>query len=170
MSVRTFNGDQLLVYLNSSNVNLDANGNPISALDDSDFTTFIRPINLSEKSNWVIGVVDVSFMNPNYNNSFVPLPNQGEPISVISDVGINVRDGSDTTNILYLTEPSKLGNGVLFYGEKNFATAVAWRPIRNRVISNINIKLRTRFSNDPVAWNGIGTRPFTSITLCIRKV
>jgi hypothetical protein len=174
MSVGVLDGDQYLIYLNSSDVETNANGSKQSAEFDSDFTTAIRPMNLSPHHQWVVGLVDLVIYNPNETNSPVA-PNQ-QPVKISCDIGVDVRDGSDTTNILYTTKPltpALAPAGALYYGEKNISTPISWRPIRNRNIQNINVKVQLLFGGQFVQYdpNVAGAkRGFNSITLCIKKV
>lgn len=170
MSVSTLEGDQYLIYLNSSDTFIGEGPNN-GTTDDSNFTTDIRPMSLSPNHEWVVGVVDVVHYNPNLANTRVDpqyLPTT-EPIAIYSDIGIFVRSGSNTTNVLYITNP-QYEQGGRYIGEKNKATPIAWRPIQNRNITNINVRFETLFTQQPVAWNGTGVRGYNSITLCIRKV
>jgi len=57
------NDDLYMIYLNSSNVGEDNNGNPIQAENDANFTTNIRPLTLNPNNEWVVGVVDMNYYN-----------------------------------------------------------------------------------------------------------
>ena len=65
------NNDLYMIYLNSSNIGLSNSGLPILATEDSDFTTTIRPLNLSQSSNWVVGAVDVNYYNLDKGQTFI---------------------------------------------------------------------------------------------------
>jgi len=174
MSVGILDDDQYLIYLNSSEVDTLANGGKESAEFDADFTTNIRQMNLSPHHNWVVGLVDLVIYNPNETNS--PLTPNQQPVKISCDVGVDVRDGSDTTNILYTTKPispALAPVGSLYYGEKNISTPISWRPIKNRNINNINVKVQLLFGGQFVQYDPTITgakRGFNSITLCIKKV
>jgi hypothetical protein len=170
MSVSVLNGDQYLIYLNSSDTFIGEGPNN-GTTDDSNFTTDIRPMSLSPNHEWVVGVVDVNYYNPNKANTAVDpayLPTS-EPVAIYSDIGIFVRSGSDTTNVLYITNPTPTLTQ-LYIGERNKATPIAWRPLQNRNITNIKVKFETLFSKQPIKWNGLGIRGYNSLTLCIKKV
>ncbi len=173
MSVSILEDDQYLIYLNSSNVETNADGTRRTADNDADFTTDIRQMSLSPNHEWVVGVIDVVIYNPNNTNSPIA-PTNSQPVVIASDIGINVRNGATTDNILYITKPIATGTTQpqqLYYGEKNISTPITWRPIRNRNITNINVKVFTLFSKLPVKWDGsTGERGYNSITLCIKKV
>tara|TARA_R110000868_G_scaffold279566_1_gene539636 strand:+ start:150 stop:671 length:522 start_codon:yes stop_codon:yes gene_type:complete len=172
MSVSFLDDDQYIIHLNSSNVSQTQSGVPLTATNDGDFTTDIRPMSLSPLHEWVVGIIDVVMYSPNYKDSSMT-PNQ-EPVVIASDVGIDIRNGTSTNDILYVTKPivtPTTGILSLYYGEKNMNTAIAWRPIRNREITNIRVRLYLLYSKQLVQWtSGTGLRGYNSITLCIKKV
>tara|TARA_R110000787_G_scaffold195263_2_gene306665 strand:- start:2197 stop:2697 length:501 start_codon:yes stop_codon:yes gene_type:complete len=163
------NNDLYMIYLNSSNIGLSNSGLPILATEDSDFTTTIRPLNLSQSSNWVVGVVDVNYYNLD-NNPSVPAGTKEYPINIYSDVGIQVRNGGGTTDLLYTTAPPiNVTPKPLYFGEKNTSSIIGWRPIQNKSIQKINMRFVTP-TGEECMWDGTGTRGFNSITLAIMKV
>ena len=163
------NDDLYVIYLNSSNIGMDANGNPIVATNDSDFTTTIRPLNLNPQSNWVVGIVDCNFYSLLQNNPR-PLNCEFQPVNIFSDIGIQVRNG-EATDKLYTTAPPNHVVGVnnIYFGEKNKSSIVGWRPLQNKSIQQIQMRFIAQ-DGTPVQWDGIGTRGFNSITLAIMKV
>ena len=164
------NDDLYILYLNSSNIGVSSVGVPVIAQNDSNFTSSIRPLNLNPDSNWVVGVVDVNFFNIRLNAGR-PANSEFYPVNIFSDVGIQVRDGVATTDLLYLTNPPKQDFSVnnIYFGEKNTGSIAGWRPIQNKSIQKINMRF-IGADGTPIQWDGVGTRGFNSITLAIMKV
>tara|TARA_R110002074_G_scaffold133395_6_gene277080 strand:+ start:235 stop:747 length:513 start_codon:yes stop_codon:yes gene_type:complete len=167
------NDDLYMIYLNSSNVGEDNNGNPIQAENDANFTTNIRPLTLNPNNEWVVGVVDMNYYNVLNNTTTPTLTFEAQlPVNVYSDVGIFVRNGYETTDLLYQASPPDVVFTQpynLYFGEKNLSSIVGWRPIQNKSITQINMRFETIYG-DEVKWDGTGLRGFNSITLAIMKV
>ena len=164
------NDDLYIIHLNSSNIGLDSTGTPIIATNDSDFSTSIRPLNLNPLNEWVVGVIDVNYYNM-INNPTRPLNSELYPIQIFSDIGIQVRNGEATTDLIYLSKPPNHLGGAppLYFGEKNKGSIAGWRPIQNKSIQKINLRFRGK-DGTPTQYNGATTRGFNSITLAVMKI
>jgi hypothetical protein len=156
-----------IIHLNSSNVSRDASGTPQTAADDSNFTTTIVPINLDPKNNYVVGVIDVSYYNINLNSGRTY--NNSLPINVYCDIGLHIRDGTGMTDLIYQTKPQDPNNTDVYIGERNTQSILGWRPLANKSIQKINVRLSTAYTNEPIKTN-TATRGYNSITLAIMKL
>lgn len=164
------NDDLYIIHLNSSNIGLSSTGTPIVADNDSNFTTSIRPLNLNPLNEWVVGVIDINYYNI-INNPTRPNNSEFFPIEIFSDIGIQVRNGEATTDMIYLSKaPTHLGGiNPLYFGEKNKGSIAGWRPIQNKSIQKVNLRFIGQ-DGTPIQYNGSTTRGFNSITLAIMKI